>query len=57
MAITARSLTSPTADASTPRSTPFRRSTASGSFTRWARRGMLGSSRRTDLGRYTGSRI
>ena len=57
MAISARSLLRPSADAAPPRSTPFRRSGASGSILRWAQRGRLGSSRRTDLGRYTGSRV
>lgn len=57
MATSARTLLRPTADAAPPRSNPFRRTIAAGSITRWAQRGRLGSSRRTDLGRYTGSRV
>ncbi|HJR45084.1 MAG TPA: hypothetical protein VJ927_05715 [Actinomycetota bacterium] len=57
MATSARTLLRPTADASGPRAVPFRRSSLTGSIVRWAQRGRLGSSRHTDLGRYTGSRV
>lgn len=57
MTIVARSPLGPTADAATPRSIPSLRGGVSGSIIRWAQRGRLGASRRTDLGRYTGSRV